>query len=436
MRRKTLLWLVAFAMVFAGCQPKNGPENKKGLTLSSNSELIIVGEFVLLEAETSATVTWTSSNPEVASVNGGLVEGKSIGHAVITAKTEDNQQATCEVGVLGKDARAINLSPRYVQLKKGETFQYTYGSAYGTPLTWRSSNPEIATVDDKGQVTALKPGHTTISICDGLDSLISILAVEHTWGEYKLVWSDEFEGSELNKDNWNIEVNGSGGGNREEQYYTDRSKNIRVEDGMLIIEAHKESYSDPGGTNKKEYTSGRINSRDKKFFTYGKIESRISFPKGGGTWPAFWMMGNDYSKVGWPKCGEIDIIEHIGNNPRMCSFAVHTPAKNTDKNWSARAYFDNVEENFHVYGIEWIQEETNGADAILFTYDGQVCAKILEDVDNLDINHYWPFNKDHFIILNLAIGGKMGGNVDVNIFENPVLMKVDWVRVYQHEEIE
>ena len=229
---------------------------------------------------------------------------------------------------------------------------------------------------------------------------------------------------------WTIEVNGSGGGNQEKQYYTDRPENIRIENGNLIIEARKEEY------NNRQYTSGRINSRDKRYFKYGKIEARIWMPAGGGTWPAFWMMGNDYKSVGWPKCGEIDIIEHVGNQPRIASFATHTPDKNGTKgnNWSARAYMDGLEEQYHVYGIEWLEDDFNGMDRIYFTIDGEQMAMTQEPYEHVDQNTYWPFNKEHFIILNLAIGGKMGGTVDDNIFNSPVQMKVDWVRVYQREE--
>lgn len=317
-----------------------------------------------------------------------------------------------------------------MSLKKGETHQYVYTSTYDVPLTWTSSNPDVATVSEAGLVTALSAGNTFITLSNGLEAVTSRVAVEHTWGEYQLVWSDEFDGSALNTDVWNIEVNGNGGGNQEKQYYTDRPDNLRVEEGNLVIEARKEAY------NNREYTSARINSRNKKYFKYGKIEARIMFPKGGGTWPAFWMMGNDYPQSNWPKCGEIDIIEHVGNQPRMASFAVHTPNKNGSRgnNWSMRSYMDGLEENYHVYGIEWLEDDFNGMDRIYFTIDGERLAMTQEEAEHVDDNYYWPFNKDHFIILNLAIGGTMGGNVDDAIFASPVQMKVDWVRVWQRQE--
>ena len=126
---------------------------------------------------------------------------------------------------------------------------------------------------------------------------------------YKLVWQDLFDAQELNPQRWNIEVNGSGGGNNEMQYYTDREKNVRLGDdgegnGCLILTAKKEIYSG------KSCTSGRINSKNKIAFKHGKVEASIKLPyTANGLWPAFWMMGNDYDKVGWPECFEMDIIE-------------------------------------------------------------------------------------------------------------------------------
>lgn len=415
------------AIAFVACeQPK-----VTALKLSDNTLQMTVGEMTILEVEPNETgVVWTSSDANVVEVDDGIVTAVGVGYSTIRASLGKNY-AECQVYVIGKNGETLSLTPAIVPLKIGETYQYTYTSTYDLPLTWTLSNEEVATVSEEGVVTALKGGNTIIKLSNGLEEVTSRVAVEHQWGEYTLVWSDEFDGTALNTDNWSVEVNGSGGGNQEKQYYTNRPENLRLENGNLVIEARKEEY------NNRSYTSARINSRDKKYFKYGKIEANIMFPKGGGTWPAFWMMGNDYGKVGWPKCGEIDIIEHVGNQPRMASFALHTPYKNGTKgnNWSARSYMDNLEEEYHVYGIEWIEDDFNGMDRIYFTIDGERLASQLEDAEHVDENYYWPFNKDHFIIFNLAIGGTMGGNVDDAIFANPILMKVDWVRVYQREEI-
>ena len=422
---KFLFCIFAAALLF-GC---NTPSQNKDLKLSSSTLQMVVGDMEILDVNVSEQVEWKSSNEKVATVTEGIVEAVGVGYANVTAQL-NSSVAECMVYVTGKSGETLALTPAIVTLDKGQTYQYDYSTTYDLPLTWTSSNPEVATVSDKGEVTAVGAGNTFITLSNDMEEVTSRVAVNHTWGEYQQVWSEEFNGTELDLNTWNIEVNGSGGGNKELQYYTDRAENLRVEDGCLVIQARKEEY------NNRSYTSGRINSRDKAYFKYGKIEARIQFPSGKGTWPAFWMMGNDYGKVGWPKCGEIDIIEHIGRDPRMASFAVHTPYKNGNNgtNWSSRAYLDNLENEFHVYGIEWQQEEVSGLDRIIFYIDGVEYAASTELAEHVDENYYWPFNKDHFIILNLAIGGNMAGSVDDTIFDNDIIMKVDWVRVYQRNE--
>lgn len=261
-----------------------------------------------------------------------------------------------------------------------------------------------------------------------MESVSALVAVKHHYGEYELVWSDEFNGTELDLNTWGFNTGGDGWGNNEKQHYTNRTENVRVEDGCLKIEARKEEYSG------NQYTSGRILSKGKKTFTYGKFEARIKFPGGGGTWPAFWMMGNE---GGWPACGEIDIQEHVGNIPTRASFAIHTPEKNGSKgnNWAKTAWFDyDLSNDYHVYGMEWAKEEENGKDVIRFFVDGVQYAEVWES--KIDDPKAWPFTKPHFIIFNLAIGGNMGGQVNDAIFEQERIMYVDWVRVYQRQDLE
>lgn len=417
--------LIMTAILFAACN--NGVENLK---ITPSALQMTVGDIQMLTVENATgSVVWSSSDETVANVFEGAVTAVGVGNTIITA-TVGKSSATCTVYVMGKSGETLSITPAFVALKKGETYQYQYTTVYDIPLTWSSSNEAVATVSETGEVTAIAGGNAYITLTNGVEKVTSRVAVEREWGEYSLVWEEQFEGTALNTDIWNIEVNGAGGGNNELQYYTDRTENLRVEDGNLVIQLRKEEYQN------KHYTSGRINSKGKKAFAYGKIEARIMFPAGGGTWPAFWMMGNDYNRVGWPSCGEIDIIEHVGNQPTMASFALHTPRKNgkSGNNWSSRAYLDGLENVWHVYGIEWLQEDFNGLDRIIFTIDGTAYANILEDATHVDENLYWPFNKEHFVILNLAVGGSMGGTVDDAIFDNDILMKVDWVRVYQRKE--
>ena len=240
---------------------------------------------------------------------------------------------------------------------------------------------------------------------------------------YELVWVDDFNDATLNATYWNIEEGGSGWGNQELQNYTNRTENVRLENGNLVIEAKKEVYP-VGATYPKQYPSGRITTNNKLKTPYGKIEARMSLPAGAGTWPAFWMMPNNNVYGAWPRSGEIDIMEHVGYDPTMISYAVHTYNKNGSKgnNWFYHIN-DNVENTFHLYGIEWMD------DRIAFYYDGVKQVTLWRNF--ADDYKGWPFDQDFFVIFNMAIGGKMGGTVNDNIFNTPVKMEVDYVKVYK-----
>lgn len=295
-------------------------------------------------------------------------------------------------------------------------------------MVWTSSNEKVVTVSD-GKIKALARGSATIKvIADSVFSATCAVVVNQVDLPYQLVWFDEFDGTTLDQTKWSFETGGGGWGNQEKEYYTNRSNNLRVENGNLVIEALKETYQT------SSYTSARINTRDKFSFAYGKIEARISLPSGKGTWPAFWMMGSSITYSRWPLCGEIDIMEHIGSDPTMTSHAVHTYEMNGSKgnNWYSRKYSANMENSFHTYGIEWEQKYNEGDDCMSFYVDGVKSATIWEPHVNSTTKN-WPFKSDFFVLLNLAIGGTMGGTVDDNIFAGPVQMKVDYVRVYQRK---
>jgi len=233
---------------------------------------------------------------------------------------------------------------------------------------------------------------------------------------WQLVWSDEFNGTTLNTDNWNIVEGGSGFGNQEKQFYTSRPQNLKVENGNLVITALLENYT--VGSMTWNYTSARINTSRKKDFTYGKIEARIKLPTGRGTWPAFWMMG--YGS--WPSCGEIDILEFVGRQPDRFQSNVHTKDYNgmNGQNFHIEKVYPGLPNDFHVYSIEWTSEK------IKFFFDGaQYWTFSSLSVDPAN----YPFNNPFYIILNLAIGGTMGGAVDNSIFPQKLL--VDYVRVYR-----
>lgn len=234
--------------------------------------------------------------------------------------------------------------------------------------------------------------------------------------EYEVVWEDNFDGNSLDRSIWNVEQNGDGGGNQELQYYRDSTDNIQVSDGTLKIKGLRQSY---GG---KNYTSGRINTRGKAEFRYGKIEARIKLPSFTGAWPAFWMLGGNYSSIGWPRCGEIDIMEAI-NTEKFTHGALHWFGESGqsdsggDSQKIVPADFDRTQ--WHVYGITWDEKKMD------FTVDGQVFFS-----DSITDGYKGEFRKEQFIILNLAIGGQWPGfSIDNNAF--PATMEVDYVRVSQ-----
>ena len=426
---RKFFYLLTLAVLFASCEKS---DSSVTLTLSDASLSLRVGDMYTIETSgTAKNIEWTSSNEDVATVYYGVVTANAIGYTTITA-TSGKARAECIVYVTGTDGSSLRISPPVVTLRPGDEFDFSYGNTYDLDLTWESSASEIVTVDDKGHVKALVPGNAVITLSTIVESVSARVSVEHSWGEYQMVWSEEFDGTALDESVWSYNIGGSGWGNQEKQYYTDRSENIRVQNGMLEIEARKEDYLFNNNKDTCRYTSARIHSKGKKEFKYGKIESRIKFPGGKGTWPAFWMLG---STGNWPNCGEIDIIEHVGSMDKRASFAVHTALKNGTKgnNWSSTQWFDyDLSADFHVYAVEWAQEEKDGKDVIRFFMDNVQYAELWEE--QVDNNDSWPFNRPEYIIYNFAIGGSMGGTVDDTIFDQQRIMYVDWVRVWQRSE--
>ncbi|WP_088324369.1 family 16 glycosylhydrolase [Polaribacter tangerinus] len=256
---------------------------------------------------------------------------------------------------------------------------------------------------------------------------------------YELVWSDEFNYSGKPDDTkWSPEYGFIA--NKEEQYYTDSIKNSRVEKGKLIIEAHKETIKNKDHGNpdflkkswKKyaaerkvgKYTSGRLTTKNKAAWKYGKIEVSAKLPKGRGMWPAIWMLGENKNKVGWPASGEIDIMEHVGFNNDSIFGTVHTKAFNHMKNTQQgkSIFIDQPNDTFHIFGLEWTPEKMD------FLLDGVVYNTF---VNQHKTSAEWPFDQKFYLILNVAVGGMLGGRegIDDTIF--PQRMEVDYVRVFQ-----
>lgn len=241
----------------------------------------------------------------------------------------------------------------------------------------------------------------------------------------KLVWSDEFDKPGApDAAKWNYDLgdgcpNVCGWGNNELEYYTNDAKNVRVENGNLIIEARKE---DKGG---KSYTSTRIVSKGKGDWLYGRVEVRAKLPRGKGTWPAIWMLSTDWKYGGWPASGEIDIMEHVGFDPGVVHGTIHTESynhiKGTQKEGKVTAA--DVSDAFHVYGIEWTKDKMT-----FFIDDNRYYSVTKSPTEDFK---GWPFDQRFHLIMNVAVGGNWGGmkGIDESIW--PQRMEVDYVRIYQ-----
>ncbi|WP_136482756.1 family 16 glycosylhydrolase [Cognatitamlana onchidii] len=224
-----------------------------------------------------------------------------------------------------------------------------------------------------------------------------------------LVWSDEFDvDGAPNAANWTYDLGAGGWGNQELQTYTNNAENVSIDNGTLKITA----IADGNGG----YTSARIKTEGLQEYTYGKIECRAKLPAAQGTWPAIWMLGANFPEVGWPNCGEIDIMEQTGQDKSKTSGALHFPGNSGGDAIFSETEVPNSTTEFHNYAVEWT------AESIKMSVDG-------EFFFSFDNNSDIPYNADMFMILNVAMGGTLGGTIDPNFTQDT--MEIDWIRVYQ-----
>lgn len=259
----------------------------------------------------------------------------------------------------------------------------------------------------------------------------------------RLLWSQEFEGADAPLDlaYWTYEI-GDGGlkgipgwGNNERQYYIEDAFSV-TEDGMLKIRAERQQvFSEdnkdgmPTADNPYfcwyltacEWTSGRALTEDKLAFKYGRMEARMKMPRGLGTWPAFWMLGENLPEVGWPKSGEIDIIESLGRDPMTAYTTIHGPGYSAGAAFGRHAPMEAaLADDFHTYAVIWKE------DYIAWEIDGELFFEATpEDVAPND----WPFNQPFYLIINLAMGGNFPGNVAGDLKEAELL--IDYIRFYE-----
>ena len=286
---------------------------------------------------------------------------------------------------------------------------------------------------------ALTMGFNPINDTAKINAVLIRPHVKADLSAYELLWADEFEvDGAPDPEQWNILLWDARRVNDEDQTYTDFNRNVRVENGRLIIEAHREKY------NNAEYTSARLTSEGHGDLLYGRIEVRAKLPIGQGTWPAIWLYPTDDRRYadenctlqpweeicpGWPNSGEIDIMEHVGHDPGVVHSTIHTKAYYwiNGLQRSGTVQVDDPGQDFHTYAINWHPNRLDVFidDSLFFTYLKE------PDADW----QTWPFDHPYHVILNLAIGGWWGrGDVGIDDTMFPQRLEIDYVRVYQRRE--
>ena len=263
------------------------------------------------------------------------------------------------------------------------TYKYPASGTYTVNLTAKSSSGKTSTTSIQVTVTV----------------------------ELLLVWSDEFNTDGApDPTRWGYDLGAGGWGNNESQNYTSRRENSIVQGGSLKINLVKGNYSG------SPFTSARLLSKDKYSFQYGRAEIRAKLPAGGGTWPAIWMLGSNISSTPWPACGEIDIMEHLGNDLNKIYATLHYPGRFGGSADGNSRVISNATTEFHKYTLEW------SATSIKMLVDDL----LIHSVTNTSS---LPFNQNFFFILNIAMGGNFGGVIDPAV--TAATMEVDYIRVYQ-----
>jgi len=264
-------------------------------------------------------------------------------------------------------------------------------------------------------------GFVFLGVCAG-NPVARVTAAEPG---YVLTWSDEFNGnngSPPDPTKWTIETGGGGWGNNELETYTNRPQNVQIQNGNLVVTSIKETFTGADGI-ARPYTSARIKTAKHFEQKYGRFAARIKIPQGQGMWPAFWMLGDDIDKAGWPDSGEIDIMENIGKEPAMVHGTVHGPGYSGGKGLGGGYTLPSGKfaDDYHVFAVEW------EPGAIRFYVDDHLYET--RTPSDLPAGARWVFDHPFFILLNVAVGGDWPGNPDATT-SFPQTMQVDYVRVY------
>jgi len=276
-----------------------------------------------------------------------------------------------------------------------------------------------------------------VAVCSALPGPARAADVDSPLPGYKLVWSDEFDYEGLpDPAKWGYEEGYVR--NNEAQFYTRaRKENSRVENGVLVIEARKEHFQKPTAragrrdnvsatpsADYAEYTAASLITLGRASWQFGRIEVRAKLPQGKGVWPAIWMLGDNIRKIGWPACGEIDIMEFVGHTPNKVHATVHYRKDGQHKSSGGALTVTEPWADFHVYAVEWTPERMD------FFFDQQKYHSV--DVKTADNQGQNPFRQRQYLLINFALGGSWGGKIDDSVLPQKYL--IDYVRVYQKHD--
>lgn len=325
-----------------------------------------------------------------------IPENLTIEVVVIGADSEKtNGNGSGKIKVIATALNAVSYVIKFGDGNQDSNTSGTFMHSYAA----KGINPFIIEVFATSISANIIGGFKNISVLNSQDGMT-------------MVWSDEFnvDGSP-SAVNWGYDLGANNGwGNSESQYYTNRSDNVIVDNGVLKITAKKESFEG------SQYTSARLLSKGKFAFTYGRVKVRAKLPIGKGTWPAIWMLGANFETVTWPACGEIDLMEHVGNDQNKIHATLHYPGNYGGNGNGNSTVIGNASSEFHVYEVVWNKNSIN------FSVDGQQYHTFSNSGDV-------PFNHDFFLILNIAMGGNFGGAIANDFVEST--LEIDYVRVFQ-----
>jgi len=423
---------MAFTLILlltVNCTSNQSNKKIQNATSKPDSCSITVLAQDYVSSKTSEAVKFSEKNSGYVKVNAnGWLEYKVqvpvTGRYKIrlTGSSSDSSQVKCwiEDNVYNKDSRTYNITGNMMLKKASKGVTDNIVEKDGTPLV--AGPHEMRLHYDTGSVVFEK---ISFDLIRKHKSSPVVLTQKTTGKDWKLVWSDEFNGTGLpDTSKWTFDIGNWGWGNNELEYYTvNRVENARQEDGNLVIEARKDDGVYP-------WSSARLTTRGKESFLYGKIEFRAKVPTGRGTWSAGWLLGDEYKdELSWPYCGEIDVLENVGFelDPKTGNgkthASVHCGAYYFKLGNQPTSIVDvaNMNNEYHIYTIEWL----SGGISILI--DG----KKYFDYHDASNNLTWPFNKPQNLILNLAMGGGWGGAKGMDPEMKSAKFIIDYVRVYE-----